>query len=107
LRARGLEELGRETFCQRLGKQLIAPLGGWIPTAGIKLHIVFMTGSLQPGLVKACPRAEILRGLDNLQEVEAVFQRKHFILRSQLLAQAHKAFLAAGVALPPTLREKK
>jgi hypothetical protein len=50
--------------------------------------------------------AEILRGLDNLQEIEAVFQGKHFILRSQLLGQAHKAFLAAGVALPPTLREK-
>jgi len=36
--------------------------------------------------------AEILRGLDNLQEVEAVFQGKHFILRSQVQGQAHKAF---------------
>ena len=50
--------------------------------------------------------AEILRGLDNLQEVEALFQGKRFVLRSQVLGQAHKAFLAAGVALPPTLREK-
>jgi hypothetical protein len=50
--------------------------------------------------------AEILRGLDNLQEVEAVFQGKRFVLRSQVLGQAHKAFQAAGVALPPTLREK-
>jgi len=50
--------------------------------------------------------AEILRGLDNLQEVEAVFQGKPFVLRSQVLGQAHKAFMAAGVALPPTLREK-
>jgi transposase len=50
--------------------------------------------------------AEIIRGLDNLQEVEAVFQGKRFVLRSQVLGQAHKAFLAAGVALPPTLREK-
>jgi hypothetical protein len=50
--------------------------------------------------------AEILRGLDHLQEVEAVFQGKHFVLRSQVLGQAHKAFMAAGVALPPTLREK-
>jgi transposase len=50
--------------------------------------------------------AEILRGLDNLQEVEAVFQGKHFILRSQMLGQAHQAFQAAGVALPPTLREQ-
>jgi hypothetical protein len=50
--------------------------------------------------------AEILRGLDNLQEVEALFQGKRFFLRSQMLGQAHKAFKAAGVALPPTLREK-
>lgn len=50
--------------------------------------------------------AEIVRGLDNLQEVEAVFQGKHFVLRSQVLGHAHKAFVAAGVALPPTLREK-
>jgi transposase len=50
--------------------------------------------------------AEILRGLDNLQEVEAMFQGKCFVLRSQVLGQAHKAFMAAGVALPPTLREK-
>ncbi len=50
--------------------------------------------------------AEILRGLDNLQEVEAVFQGKRFVLRSQVLGQAHKACVAAGVALPPTLREK-
>jgi transposase len=50
--------------------------------------------------------AEILRGLDNLQEVEAVFQGKRFGLRSQVLGQTHKAFMAAGVALPPTLREK-
>jgi len=50
--------------------------------------------------------AEILRGLDNLQEVEALFQGKRFVLRSQALGQAHKAFMAAGVALPPTLREK-
>ena len=49
--------------------------------------------------------AEIIRGLDNLQEVEALFQGKRFVLRSQVLGQAHKAFMAAGVALPPTLRE--
>ena len=50
--------------------------------------------------------AEILRGLDNLQEVEARFQGRRFVLRSQVLGHAHKAFMAAGVALPPTLREK-
>ena len=51
--------------------------------------------------------AEILRGLDNLQEVEAVFQGKRFVLRSQVIGEAHKACLAARVALPPTLREKE
>jgi hypothetical protein len=50
--------------------------------------------------------AEIVRGLDNLQEVEALLQGKRFVMRSQVLGQAHKAFMAAGVALPPTLREK-
>jgi Transposase DDE domain len=50
--------------------------------------------------------AEIQRGWDNLQEVEALFQGKRFMLRSQVLGQAHKALMAAGVALPPTLREK-
>jgi len=50
--------------------------------------------------------SEILRGLENLQEVEALFQGKRFVLRSQVLGEAHKAFMAAGVALPPTLREK-
>ncbi len=50
--------------------------------------------------------AQIVRGLDNLQEVEALFQGKRFVMRSQVLGQAHKAFMAAGVALPPTLREK-
>lgn len=46
--------------------------------------------------------AEVVRGLDNLHEVEAVFQGKPFILRNQVLGHAHKAFLAARVALPPT-----
>lgn len=50
--------------------------------------------------------AEVLRGLENLQEVEALFQGKQFVLRSQVVGDAHKAFMAAGVALPPTLREK-
>jgi hypothetical protein len=49
---------------------------------------------------------EILRGLDNLHEVETLFQGKRFVMRSQVIGQAHKALMAAGVALPPTLREK-
>jgi transposase len=49
--------------------------------------------------------AEIVRGLENLQEVEAVFQGHRFFLRSQLIAQAHKAIRASGVAVPGTIRE--
>lgn len=48
--------------------------------------------------------AEIIRGLDNLQEVEAVFQGHRYLLRSQLTGHAHKAIQAAGVAVPPTIR---
>ena len=49
--------------------------------------------------------AEILRGLDNLQEVEATFQSRRFLLRSQLLGHALPAIRAAGVAVPATIRE--
>ena len=49
--------------------------------------------------------AEVTRGLDELHEVEATFQGRRFHLRSQLVGHAHKAFAAAGVAVPPTLRE--
>lgn len=49
--------------------------------------------------------AEILRGLDNLYEVESTFQGQRFLLRSQTQGQAHKAVKAAGVALPPTIRK--
>jgi len=73
----------------------------------------FLALLLKRGLEKRLERkeadwewSEILRGLDNLQEVEAVFQGKRFVLRSQVIGEAHKACLAAGVALPPTLREK-
>lgn len=49
--------------------------------------------------------AQVLRGLDNLQEVEASFRGHRYLLRSKLVADAHKAIRAAGVALPPTIRE--
>lgn len=49
--------------------------------------------------------AEVIRGLENLHEVEAIFQGQRFHLRSQLIGDAHKAISAAGVAVPPTLRE--
>ena len=51
--------------------------------------------------------AEIVRGIDGLHEVEARFQGHRFLMRSKTVGQAHQAFAAAGVALPPTLREVK
>lgn len=49
--------------------------------------------------------AEVIRGLDNLQEVEANFQGCRFFMRSQLTGHALQAIRAAGAALPPTIRE--
>jgi hypothetical protein len=49
--------------------------------------------------------AEVIRGLDNLQEVEANFQGCRFFMRSQLTGHALQALRAAGAALPPTIRE--
>jgi hypothetical protein len=49
--------------------------------------------------------AEVIRGLNQLREVEATFQAKTYILRSGLIGHAHQAIKAARVALPPTLRE--
>jgi hypothetical protein len=49
--------------------------------------------------------AEVLRGLDQLQEVEAIFRGRHYLLRSQFTGDAHKAIRAAGLVVPPTIRE--
>jgi hypothetical protein len=49
--------------------------------------------------------AQVLRGLEGLQEAEATFEQKRFLLRSQLTSEASAALRAAGVAAPPTLRE--
>jgi hypothetical protein len=49
--------------------------------------------------------AEVLRGLDHLQEVEVAFRGRRYRLRSQFLGDGHKAIRAAGVAVPPTIRE--
>jgi hypothetical protein len=49
--------------------------------------------------------ADVIRGLDNLQQVEVRLQGKSFLLRSQLCGDAHAAIRAAGAALPPTLQE--
>lgn len=48
---------------------------------------------------------EVIRGLNTLQEVEAVFNGHRFLLRSQLTGDSHKAIRAAGVAVPPTIKE--
>jgi transposase len=49
--------------------------------------------------------AEVVRGLDHLQEVQVAFRGRRYCLRSQFLGDAHKAIRAAGVAVPPTIRE--
>jgi hypothetical protein len=48
---------------------------------------------------------QVLRGLEALQQVEATFQGKRFLLRSQLISEASAALRATGVAVPATLRE--
>ena len=52
-----------------------------------------------------CEWKEVIRGLDGLQQVEANFQGRRFVFRSQLTAHASQAVRATGVAIPPTLRE--
>lgn len=49
--------------------------------------------------------AEVIRGLDRLEEVEATFRGRRYLMRSQLRGDAYAAIRAAGVALPPTIRE--
>lgn len=48
---------------------------------------------------------QVLRGLEALQQVEANFEQRRFLLRSQLTDEASVALRATGVAAPPTLRE--
>ena len=57
----------------------------------------------QKGL--AAEWAEVIRGLDNLQQVELLLQGSRFLLRSQLKGDASQAIRAAEVALPPVLEE--
>ena len=46
-----------------------------------------------------------LSGLDALQQVEANFQGRRFLFRSQLTVHASQAVRATGVAIPATLQE--
>jgi hypothetical protein len=49
--------------------------------------------------------AEIIRGLDNLQQAELLLQGSRFLLRGQVTGDASQALRAAEVALPPALQE--
>ena len=49
--------------------------------------------------------AEVIRGPDNLHQVETTLQGRRFLLRSHLQGHASQALRATGVAIPPTLRE--
>jgi len=48
---------------------------------------------------------DIVRDVNELQEMQTVFSGKSFILRSQLKGCTHKVLQAVGVAAPPTVRE--
>lgn len=49
--------------------------------------------------------AEIIRGLDHLQQVELLLQGSRFHLRSAIKGHASQAIRAAEVAMPPVLQE--
>lgn len=48
--------------------------------------------------------AEVMRDVERLREVEVEYEGKRFLLRSEAVGACGKAFQAAGVALPPTVR---
>ena len=49
--------------------------------------------------------ADVIRDVDQLQVVEVEQDGKQFLLRSETKGTCGKAFQAAGVALPPTVRQ--
>jgi hypothetical protein len=49
--------------------------------------------------------ADVVRDLNRLQEVEIEQEGKRFLLRSEAVGTCGKVFQAAGVALPPTVRQ--
>ena len=54
---------------------------------------------------ESCDWASIVRDLDRVEEVEVEKHDTRFLLRSEAPGVAGKVFQAAGVALPPTLRQ--
>ena len=51
--------------------------------------------------------AEVIRDVDRLREVAVEHEGKRFLLRSEVVGSCGKAFQAAGIALPPTVRQLK
>jgi hypothetical protein len=49
-------------------------------------------------------RADVLRDLDRLQEVELSIGGKSYVMRTETKGTVGKVFPACGVAIPPTLR---
>jgi hypothetical protein len=49
--------------------------------------------------------ADVVRDLDRLEEVEIEKEGKRFLLCTEAAGVAGKVFQAAGVALPPTVRQ--
>jgi len=48
---------------------------------------------------------EIVRDLNELQEIQTVFSSKAFVLRSRLKGCAHRVLQAVDVAPPPAVQE--
>ncbi len=49
--------------------------------------------------------ADVIRDLEQVQQVEVAHQGHRFLLRSQLSGTAGRVFQAAGVAVPPTVQQ--
>ena len=49
--------------------------------------------------------ADVLRDLEQVQQIEVEHQGHRFLLRSELSGSAGRAFQAAGVAVPPTVQQ--
>ena len=49
--------------------------------------------------------ADVIRGLDRLEEVEVEQEGKRFLLRSEAVGVCGKVFQAAGIAMPPTVKQ--
>ncbi|MBF0278849.1 MAG: hypothetical protein HQM13_13695 [SAR324 cluster bacterium] len=49
--------------------------------------------------------ADVINDLEALQETEVTQNNKRFLLRSEVNGTCGKVFQAAGVAIPPTIRQ--